>query len=127
MPILHSCIKMNIIGSQLIFQITDQHICFFRCNMSCRMIFQNIPFYTNQITTHRHITGLQLHSDTGGFKYSTSFIYCRQIIAHYRHIGDFASRMKSISYRFQHTSLPHSSQHIHIGSICILQQCFSIQ
>ena len=122
MAILHSGIKMHLITSQLLFQILYKHIGIFGRYMSGRVILQQLTFHTYQITPHSHIIGLQINSYAGSLKYSPSLVNGRKVVAHYRHIGYFASGMKPIGYSLQHTCFSHLSQSIHIRSISVLQQ-----
>ena len=75
MAVLNSCMKAYAVIAQFFLQILNQYICFFCRYMSGGVILQNISFHTNQITAHCHLARFQIHTNTGSFQRSATFIY----------------------------------------------------
>ena len=122
MAILHTRMKLHPLIAEMLLQVFHQDIGILGRDMTCRMVFQDVAFNAHDVASHRHITRLKLHPNTGGLQRATALVHLREVIAHHGHIGYLASRMKAIGHgdKFPRPTL--ACQHIHIRSMRVLQK-----
>ena len=91
------------------------------------MVLYIVALNANNITAHRHFTGLQVYADTCRLQRAASLVHFRQVVAQYGHIGHLAARMKTVGNSLEPAHAPHSGEFIHIGCFGCLQQGLSAQ
>ena len=65
MAVLHTCIEVYPLVSQLLLKILHQYVGFGCCDVASRMVLQQVAFDTDDVASHSHLARLQVNTDTG--------------------------------------------------------------
>ncbi len=82
---------------------------------------------TDNVQTQGKVFGCHVVADTGSLEWSAAFIHLVLVVAEDGAVGYFGAREKSVWNCHQASSATLASQHIHIRSICILQERLSTE
>ena len=117
----------GILAGKLLVEVLDEHVGVFCLQVTAVVGHDDSIVHVDDVAAQSEVVRTHLVADACSFERSASLVNLVLVVSHDRTVGNLRSRMKSVGYGYQSSSLSFLCQHVHIRFVGVLQERLASQ
>ena len=117
----------GILAGKLLVEVLDEHVGVFCFQVTAVVGHDDSIVHVDDVAAQSEVVRTHLVADACSFERSASLVNLVLVVSHDRAVGNLRSRMKSVGYGYQSSSLSFLCQHVHIRFVGVLQESLASQ